>query len=454
MSPCIATAPLCLALSLLTPNASAEAPEDTDWPLADRLQERFAKGRYESVATEGSALLAEEPENDGLRQAVADSLLWTGKPWAATPHYRLLLAKGTASASSGLNLANALAWTGRYSEAITRYEALVDGPLAKESRLGLANALRWQGRPDLALPHYRQLLAQASDNPEARSGALLAERAVRPRTQFAATLTKDNAPTHQKEGSIAHTWRNGAGNQIYTLAIDAGRINSPAIAEQTRDVNLSVEALDLPLAPRLELARQTRPAADTFALLRLRLSDLPFYVQGGRMNWGRAAFNAQALADGLTANQLGLAATLPTALGMISGTANHYAISDGNRLDNGDLRVVPWIRPWGQALRPYGGVNWRSAEHTDPRYWSPERYVAGYLGLEGELDRGDWSLLGFVQGSFHLAGEATTSWSGGAQGKRWLNRDWAVALAANSQSNARSGSYRANSLQLTLERLW
>lgn len=447
---------LALMLAASTAVAAAEPPtEDPDWPLADRLLERYAAGRYAEVADEGPRLLVDEPEHVALRQAVANSLLWTGQAWAAAPHYRQLLAEGAPdAATNAFNLANALAWTSRTGEAARHYSALLDGPRARENRLALANAWRWHGRPDLALPHYQQTLAADPANADAQFGALLAERSLRPRTELAVGYQRDNAPTRQRETTLRHTWRNAAGNRIYSLGAAGGRIRAQGIADGMQALSAHIEDHDLPLAPSLSLSRQVEPTAKTFAHLRLRLADAPVHLEVGRINWGKAAFNARAIDDGLSARHVGLEFVAPTPLGLASGALHRFAISDDNQIDTGDLRFVPWARPLGQAVRPVIGVSGRYADRTDPRYWSPERYLAGYLGLEGELVAGDWSLAGYVQGSFRLAGEATTSWAAVLHGKRWLNRDWAVGARAALQNNAQGGAYRTHSVLATLERLW
>lgn len=447
-----------LALMLAAGNAIAApdpAPEDPDWPLADRLLERYAAGRYTEVAAEGSRLLADEPENKALRQAVANSLLWTGDAWAAAPHYRTLLAEAAPDAPTNrFNLANALAWTGRTAEATRHYETLLDSPLARESRLGLANAWRWHGRPDLAQPFYREVLEADPGNSDASDGALLVERALRPHTEVAIAYQKDNAPNRQREVTVRHTWRNAAGDRIFAVGAAGGRISGSGPSDSLQEISARVEDLSLPLSPSLEVARQVDPTAKTFADLRLRLADLPVHLVVGRVNWGKVAFNAQAIDDGLTARHAGLEFVAPTAAGMLGGALHHFAVSDDNHVNTVDLRLAPWARPWGQAVRPVLGISGRYADRTDPRYWSPERYLAGYLGVEGEIVRGDWSLAAYLQGSFRLAGEATTSWAGVLHGKRWLNRDWAVGARAAAQTNAQGGTYRARSVQATLERLW
>lgn len=442
----------------LTPlgNARAADAEDEDWPLSERLLERFAAGRYSEVAAIGLRLLEEEPDNEELRFAVADSLLWSGNAWPATAHYEALLASESPEIAGPvrLRLAHSQAWTGRMADAIPHYKTQLDGKLENESRLGLANALRWQGRQDLALPHYKKAILNQPNEEEALNGALYSERALRPRTQLGASLTKDNSPMQRQEMTLAHTWRNEAGSRIFTVESSTGREWDPELQLHQRETTFRVEDLGLQLAPRLDLTQQSTPKGQTFAHLRLRLNESPLYVNAGRVNWGKSVFNVHGLNDNLTANRFGLEGKQPTAAGELRGFINHFSIADSNRIDNGDLRLTPWWRPWGAEIRPYTGVTWRYSARHDERYWSPKTYAAGYFGLEGEWERRSWSFFAFGHVGFRLAGEAATYSAGGFTAKRWLDRDWSVALGAWAQSNAQGESYASHGLTLTLEKLW
>lgn len=449
----------CLLLALLvsfTGAARAEPTEDEDWPLADRLLDRFAAGRYEDVVRLAPGVLAQEPRNDELRRALADSLLWTGHAWAASGQYLALIETGSPEMAAGgrLRLADALAWTGRMPQSLPYYTAQLDGPDANQARLGRANAERWMGRHDLALPDYRKALAARPDDEAAQLGALYSDRELRPRTELVAGIVRDNTPMRRDEALLRHTWRNDAGTRIYAVDTNADRDEGSGVSLRQRETGFHVEDLALPLAPRLDLADQGAPDRRLFGQLRLQVAEAPLYVNYGMVNWGKLVFNAPALKEGLIAHRAGLEGKLPTAAGEFRGFIDRYTVSDGNRVDNADVRLTPWWRPWGPDIRPYAGIAWRSADRSVADYWSPRRYGVGYAGLEGEWQRRDWSFFAFGHVGVPLSGEAANYWGTGLSAKRWLSGDWAVAATAWAQSNARGANYRAHGLNFTLEKLW
>lgn len=447
--------PLALAGLLLLAFQAHAAPttEDTDWPLSSRLIDSFSAGDYARVIAESPRVLQNEPHNNELRLAYANSLLWTGSTWSAATQFRQLLGSEQ-DGEARLGLANALAWSGRMAESVPYYESLLDGPQAKEARLGLANAQRWRGRPDLALPYYRQAVVESPDDPEATTGLLYAERELRPRTVIGMERDHDNTPMDRRDVTISHTWRDSSMSRIFSVAQTFGKDWIPGLSENQRDLTVRVEDLGMFLAPRLELSHQDTPTSDTYGQLRLKLADTPFYANFGRVNWGKTEFNMNALNNRLSAKLAGLEGKLPTVVGEFQGFVNYYDISDSNHVVYSDIRLTPWWRPYGSGFRPYVGVSSRNAGRQVPDYWSPTTYAVAYVGAEVEWESANWNISTFVSVGTKLAGEASTYWSAGLTAKRWIGRDWAIGANIWGQDNGRTDSYRSYGMGLQLEKLW
>lgn len=217
---------------------------------------------------------------------------------------------------------------------------------------------------------------------------------------------------------------------------------------------LEVEDLALPMAPRLSIGREHSPSELTLWDLRLKLSEAPVYLYGGKENWGKTAFNIPALQAALTADRLGLSATFLSAAGDLSGSINTHHISDGNRVSDADLKLTPRWRPIAPEIQIYTGIAGRRATRRAAEYWSPLHYSVGYVGIKGEWESLDWNLSGFVSIGARLGGEASGYWSTGMTAKRWFADDWALALRLVAQSSAGVGSYNSNGLSVQIEKLW
>lgn len=444
---------LVLGLSSL-PSPSLSAPlEDKDWPLSSRILDSFSAGNYARVIDDAPRALAAEPNNEELRLAYANSLLWHEQAWQSSEQFRRLLGSSL-DPQARLGLANSLAWTGRVFESIQHYEKLLSTPLDKPARLGLANALRWSGRADLALKHYRRLLSDDPGNVDAARGIVYCERALRPSTVVGFENLHDSSPMRRGELQIKHTFRDDSRTRIFSLIRAADRDESATMSSRLDGATLEVEDLGLPLAPRLSIGRQYTPSELTLWDLRLKLSEAPVYVYGGKENWGKTAFNIPALQAALTADRLGLSATVLSAAGDLSGSINTHHISDGNRVSDADLKLTPSWRPFTPEVQIYTGIAARRATRVAAEYWSPLHYSVAYVGIKGEWATLDWNLSGFVSIGARLGGEASDYWSTGISAKRWFTDDWALALRLVAQSSAGAGSYNSNGLSVQLEKLW
>jgi hypothetical protein len=376
-------------------------------------------------------------------------------------------------------MANGLAWTGRMDQALPHYQAVMDDSAfwdlyrraekgevpvfptpsdaaqRNEAKLGMANALRWMNRADRAHPLYLQLRASHPTSDVGEEGEFFARRELRARTTFNMGYSQDNTPMRRFEPLVSHQWRNDAKDVIFYLEGTGGHDWDDRRDLDRRDVTFRVEGLDLPLSPRLSVTQQNDPERTTFGDLRLQVTGWPLYVSAGRVNWGKLAFTTDALDLGLTANRYGVNGNYQIAWGELRGFYNHFDISDDNRVDAADVRLAlrEW-RPLGKEIKPFVGVNWRSASRTVPEYWSPQTYGLGYVGLEGEWERREWYFFALGQVGFKLAGEASTAWGASLIAKRWIGRDWSVGVNAYALGGTRTDNYRAEGVNLIVEKLW
>jgi tetratricopeptide (TPR) repeat protein len=475
-------------LALLGGNAFAQAPADANWPASERLMSEYKAGRYAAVIAEAPTVLQSEPWNNELRLAYGYSLLWTGAEWPALEQFQRLLDTDV-GVDARLGLANGLAWSGRMSEALPHYRLLLNGPHAGEAKLGLANALRWMGRDDLALPLYRELRAAYPDKDVGEEGLFFARRAVRARTTVGFNYSHDNAPMTRHEPFVAHSWRMFDNSVLFALEASGGRDRGTFVDEgvredfryDRREYGVRIETFDLPLAPQLVLSRRVKPGDDelsenagvpglklparTFGELRLKLTDWPLQLHVGRVNWGKSAFTGAAQLLALEADRIGIEGRYQLNVGELRGQANHYRVKQGpitdllrydadNTIDAGDVRLALRWRPWGREVKPFVGTAWRYSDRTDPAYWSPRKYLLGYVGLEGEWVTREWSVTLLGQVGFRMQGEASTSVSGAIIAKRWIADDWAIAVNASAQSGSRESKYRADAISVALEKLW
>jgi tetratricopeptide (TPR) repeat protein len=441
------------ALTFLAASAAAQGPAEEGWPASERLITKYKAGKYAEVIAEAPAALRAEPWNNELRLAYAQSLLWGGHEWESVEAFRPLLDSEYA-VDARLGMANGYAWSGRLADAIPHYRAVVGGPKGDEAKLGLANALLWMGRADQAMPLFKELRAAHPDTDVGVEGSIFASRALRARSSFGFNYAHDNSPTTRTEPYASHTWRDASNTWIFGVEASGGHDWNSNLNLDRREYGLRVEKVDIPFAPRVVLSRQTEPEKRTFAELRLQATDWPLYVYAGRVNWGKLAFTVPALDAGLTARHFGVEGRYPTTFGELRGFANDWEISDDNRIANAQIRLTSNWRPFGREIKPYIGAEWRDAERTDPRYWSPRRYGLGFVGVEATWDSLNYTVSGLVQGGFKLAGEASASWAANLLVKRWITEDWAVGATLYALGGTRESKYRARGANLLLEKLW
>ena len=441
----------------------------------------YRAGNYTEVIKGAPATLAAEPWNNELRLAYAYSLIWSGREWQSTAEFEKLI--GTeVEVDARLGLANSYAWTGRLGESLPHYRLLAGTKHAGEAKQGLANSLLWMHREDLALPLFQELRVTYPDQEVGKLGLFYALRATRARTTLGTTYNHDNQPMSRNDPVLSHTWRMFDNSLILGIAGGESKDwfeNAGGASYKRREYTFRAEAMALPLEPRLYVTRvdeldtenagtifRLNPVpARTFGELRLTLADWPLYVNVGRIDWGKQSFTGKAQATGLVADRYGIEGTYQVEWGEIRGFVNHFKISQGdvpavlqynadNTVNNADLKLYTRWRPWGREIKPFIGAHMRYSDHTDPAYWSPEKYAVGYVGLEAGWEDKYWTLAALGQFGFKLAGDASTAYIASLAAKRWLNDDWAIGMTAYTQGGTRTANYRASGASITVEKLW
>ncbi len=409
-----------------SPGKSEEAQENRPKrnPDQQRIADLNAAGNYQAVGTEGLALLSKEKPDEALQ----------------------------------LIIANSLAWTGRLKEAVLTYQGLTTGQYANDANVGLANIQRWRGRDEQAMPIYRRVLASEPGHAAALEGAALASRELSPRTQLSFGGSSDSSDMQRRSATINHRWRDGSGTNIMEVETSGVRDRLPTSQAEQQDVTLRYEGLNLPLKPSMELSMPTQADRTLYGSARIRFAqDEQASLTVGRVNWGRMASNANALALGLSASHIGMTVAHGFTFGSLQGRFNYYDISDNNQLLTTSLHLASAWRPIGSNFKPFIGMETRGAKFNTPNnYWSPAQGSGTlYAGLMGEWGSADWNFYASGQTGVRLYGDAGTSWSVSAGGKRWLSKDVALSMNLWSMASWRNNAaYRAQSASVNLEKLW
>ena len=368
-----------------------------------------------------------------------------------------LLAHETVDDEVRLIIANSLSWTNHLDAAIPVYEGLLQGRYAKEARIGLGNVRHWSGRDDLAVGLFKQALVADPANADALAGIASTRRELAPRTTVTLGTFNDSTGVQRHLLTTEHRWRDASASNIF--AVEVGAVDDTLAAAQTRQqaVTLRYQGLGLPLRPSLELSVPSHSGGQVFAnaVLHIGKNDQNL-IDIGRVNWGYTALNPNALADHLAASHIGAQAVTTLPFGTVVGRVDHFSISDGNRINSGSVRLASAWRPFGKDFKPFVGVETRHASFNTPNYWSPAAgYGSIFAGVERDWEGADWNFSISAQVGERLYGEAGTSTALFASGKRWLSADFAAGFNASTQSSFRDGaSYRAHTLNLTLEKLW
>lgn len=406
-------------------------------------------------ANKSQQVEAEHPKRSADQQRIVD-LNAAAKYQAVGTEGLALMAKEEVDAQLQLIVANSLAWTGRLKEAVPTYQGLAKGELANEANIGLANIYRWRGRDDQAAPMYRAVLAAAPDNSDAQEGLALTSRELSPKTTLSFGGATDSSETVRRSATINHRWRDTGGSNIMEIETSAVRDELPTAAAGQQEVSFRYQNLGLELKPSFKLSMPTKTDSSVYGSVRIQLLEDQVSLEGGRVNWGRMVVNPNALAAHLSASHAGISASHSFEYGNLSGNLNYYDISDGNVVQTGGLQFSSAWRPIGNNLKPFVGIETRSARFNTSSYWSPvDGSGALFAGILGEWGAADWNIFASAQSGTRLYGDAGQSWSLSAGGKRWLSTDVAISLNLWSMASTRdNATYRASSAAVNLEKLW
>jgi tetratricopeptide (TPR) repeat protein len=118
------------------------------------------------------AIALHPPLQADLGKEIGHQYTWADFPDSAITWYRYHLAAHPDDVEAEIGLARALAWSGRYDEAITTYEAALPhaGEYQTEIRLGIARVTAWKDAHEDARALYDVILAAAPGNLDARLG--------------------------------------------------------------------------------------------------------------------------------------------------------------------------------------------------------------------------------------------------------------------------------------------
>jgi tetratricopeptide (TPR) repeat protein len=389
--------------------------------LAAPALERYEAGDYPAAAKLGLQVLEGAPAQHGLRFVVA----------------------------------NSLAWSGRYDDAAAQYRELFGTQYDARARVGLGNVLRWRSQAHLAEPYYVEALGADPANTDAAEGLALARRELRPAIIVRATRTDDNQ-LRRDEVSLAYRHWSAARQLRLEAGVFGGRSHSALGRWSPAGIFASAWAPGLPLAPQVEAAYYDPDVreARVFATVQVEPVRDRLRLRLGRVDWGRAAFSAEATADALTARTAGLSGEAGARLGVLRYRADLYDISDGNNIVDGEAQLTPHWQPLPARLTWFGGLYGRNADREDPRYWSPRpAYSVAFIGVQRHWSFERADLSASIRRGVALSSSAGDSWSGGISGRAWVRDDLALGIEAWTVDAPRPGRYRASHVGAFVQQL-
>lgn len=386
---------------------------------AKRLADLYAKGQYRTVATDGLNLLNKEKFDDQLK----------------------------------FYIANSLAWTSRFKDAEKVYESLKGTNYAKEALIGRANLNRWQQRQHVAEPLYKEVLKTDPQNVDAVEGLILTGRATRPKISTIFGGINDSSDVQMRFWTLNHSWRDASQENIIEIETSRNQTQNLVLHARQSDLTVRYRMLEAPFKPKLEASTD---GTKFYGNVGVELDALPISIDVGRVNWAKVSINPNAPANHLSATRVGVQGIGRFDFGDVVGRADIYKISDGNTVTTSSLRWTPAWRPFGGNVKPIVGIDTRNASFGTGNYWSPAQGSGSlYAGILGEWSAQDWSFYATATPGMRLLGEAGKSWSLSAGGKRWLNKNWALSMNLWAMGSRRDNTeYRAQSLNITLDRLW
>jgi tetratricopeptide (TPR) repeat protein len=370
-----------------------------------------------------------------------------------------------------LQLANALAWTGRYDAAIEQYQRLLsDQHFEARARVGLAGILRWRGAPQVALPLLQEAEKKDPQSKDVQTAIMQTQRELRPMTTVKLSQAGDSNQLSRAE--LVATQRFWPQTTIFgkpiklELAAVSGSDTLGALNLRHKELAFSIALTPMGTGPkaasdwgnssgmRLELSAQQDLKTRIFGRVHADFLGDAFSVRAGQVNWGRQVFSAAALQAGLTANQFGLSGSFNSEWLLVKARLDNYAVSDGNRVIDGEVAFNPIWQPLPFGVQWYKTYNYRRSDRVDPKYWSPKNNLTSTYGLKRSwyFDQGEFTLSGGK--SLGVTREAKGGYVLAANGKMWIAKDTALGVDLFAIDAPRVGAYRYHYFGVSLNQLW
>jgi tetratricopeptide (TPR) repeat protein len=370
-----------------------------------------------------------------------------------------------------LQLANTLAWTGRYDAATALYERLLhDQNFEGRARVGLSNILRWRGAPQVALPLLQQAAKQDPQNKDVAEGLKQTQREIRPLTSVKLARAEDSNNLSRADLVVSQRFWPQTTWLGRPLKLDLGALAGTDSLGNTnmrhKDVSLLIALSPMGVGQRaatnwgnstgarFELSAQNDIRTRFFGRAHVDFLGDAFSMRAGHVNWGRQAFSAAALQAGLTANQIGISGNFNSEWLLVKGRLDSYAVSDGNRVLDSEVTINPTWQPLPMGLQWYKTYAYRSSDRVDPRYWSPKNNLTSLYGLKRSWYFEGGEFTASAGKSFGLTSEARGGYSIAANGKIWIARDTSLGMEFFAIDAPRVGAYRYNYLGFSLNQLW
>jgi len=151
----------------------------------------------------------------------------------------------------------------------------------------------WQGRPDVAEREIRAALERDAAVEDGARGLEAASRELRLAVGLRVSRTADNQDfTRDELWLTLRRWRDDRGRR-YEVGLLHEDNHAPSFSEKREALQGSAWFAAAPLAPRLEAALYDE---QLFGTLQVEPWRDHLRVRAGRVNWGRLAFSAAALA--------------------------------------------------------------------------------------------------------------------------------------------------------------
>ncbi len=399
--------------------APARQEEAQRPPAQQRLVELNLNGQYARLGREGLALMKKEQLDDELKFIIA----------------------------------NGLAWSGRLHAAERIYQDLLDGDQALNARVALANIHRWRGKDYLAASMYKEVLATDGAHAEALEGLALTRESARPRLRVSSTRTTDSYDVRTQNVAANYRWTTHGGARVTEVEFGGMAARMPRVSSGEVLLAARHQAHDVRMDPAVEVSFGKQMYGSVSVQ---PVPALPVRVRAGKVNWAAMSLNPRGMEKALSANNLGLTATVSGRPGRAALVADSYRVSDGNSVQTAMLRYSPAVKLFTPRLRPVLGVEYRKARFDTPDYWSPAQgYGVAFAGVEGEWSTERSSTTAALQRGWRIHGEAGPAWSASLSHTYKVNDDWSVGGSAWLIENKRDGGrYNASAMTVFVERRW